>query len=239
MTRPVKPSYAQSFATTTLLVLLSLVTAPLSFLITSIIWFVYSRKVKPINPSNRSTSVLITGARTTKSLILCRIFWKAGYRVILADETEWGWLASSRFSRCIDKYYNLPDPTIDHDNYRKAIWNILKNERCSLWIPGSSAGATLHDAQAAEEIKKNHSKNMKIFIQSAEEALQLHNKDLFGYLCQSLGFKVPESMLVRDINEAVEFLHSEEREGRKFIVKCTALDDEGGSFSIFRMLLDS
>lgn len=228
MSAPVKPTYRQSFITTTLLLLLSSVTAPLSFAITTIIWFAYSRKAKPLTSSNKHTTVLVTGARTTKSLVLARIFWKAGYRVILADEAEWGNLAASRFSRCIAKYYNLPDPTKDHALYKMTLWKIITSENVSLWVCGSSAGATMHDAIVADELKKlPELKGVKFFIQSPEEASQLHNKDLFTSLCQDLGFKVPESILVSSVNQAVSFLHNESRKGRKFIVKCTALDDQG------------
>jgi hypothetical protein len=67
-----------------------------------------------------------------------------------------------------------------------------------------------------------------VFIQSPREIEQLHNKDLFADLCKELDFKVPESILVYSTDEAVNFLHDEEeRQGRKYIVKCTALDDQG------------
>lgn len=230
MSAPVKPTYLQSFLTTSLLLLLSLVTAPLSFTLSIVIWFAHARKVRPADSKNKSTTVLITGARTTKSLILARIFWKAGYRVVIADEQEWGWLSSSRFSRCISNYYNLPDPAKQgHEAYEVAIWNIIKKKNVGLWIPASSAGNTMNDAFTARTLKKTMGKDCKFFIQSPQEALRLHDKDMFAQLCQELGFQTPESKMVTDIEEAVEFLHSNDRQRRTYIVKCTALDDQGGA----------
>ena len=229
MSTPARPSYFQSVVCTFGLLTLLVITAPLSFLISTLIRLSTFRSTSVEHARRqRNETVLITGARTTKSLVLARIFWKAGYRVILADERKWGWLAASRFSRCISNYYHLPDPLNDHLAYERKIRNIVKKEKVKLWIPGSSAGATVNDARVAETIRQKE--GIKVFIQSAKEIEQLHNKDLFGALCQQLGFIVPESILIQTVDEAVAFLHAQIDRKKEYIVKTTALDDKGEYF---------
>lgn len=225
MSKPAQPTYLQSLLSTLLLLALALVTFPLSLSISIVIRLAHAVTTPSQRPQKNET-ILVTGARTTKSLVLARIFWKAGYRVILADEAEWGYLASARFSRCIDSCHDLPDPLVDHAAYERAIRSIIKNEKVDLWVPGSSAGATVNDAKVAEVVRAEDGINC--FIQSPKEIEQLHNKDLFGDLCQKLRFTVPESILVNDADEAMAFLYADEREGREYILKCTALDDQGG-----------
>ena len=227
-----KPSYAQSVLSTLLLILLAIVTFPLSLFVSSITFILSYRSTLAShrNKGKRHITVLITGARTTKSLVVARIFWKAGYRVVIADEQEWGWLSASRFSRCVSKYYDLPDATKDHSKYEQKIREIIARENVKLWVPGSSAGCTINDARAGEVVRERD--GVQAFIQSTREIGMLHNKDLFGDLCKVLGFTVPESRLVHSVEEAVEFVHSEDRQGRTYILKTTDLDDQGRSTAI-------
>ena len=226
---PPKPSYAQSVTSTVLLILLAIFTFALSLVISGV---TFALSYRPSLASHRSKgkqgiTVLVTGARTTKSLVVARIFWKAGYRVVIADEAEWGWLSATRFSRCISKYYDLPDATKDHAKYEQKIREIIARENVKLWVPGSSAGCTINDARAGEVVRERD--GVQAFIQSTREIGMLHNKDLFGDLCKELGFTVPESRLIHSVDEAVNFVHSEDRQGRKYILKTTDLDDQGES----------
>lgn len=222
-----KPSYAQSAVSTALLIILAAVTFPLSLLVSSITLVISYRPSLAVHSSKRKhgTTILITGARTTKSLVVARMFWKAGYRIVIADEAEWGWLSASRFSRCISKYYDLPDATKDHAGYEQKIREIIAKENVKLWVPGSSAGCTINDARVAEVVREQD--GVQAFIQSTREIGMLHNKDLFGDLCIDLGFTVPESRLIHSVDDAVQFLHSEDRQGRNYILKTTDLDDQG------------
>jgi hypothetical protein len=231
MSAPAKPTYLQSAICTILLLLLAVITFPLSLFL-SLSIRLHGAISSPRRADVKGITVLVTGARTTKSLIVARILWKAGYRVILADEASWGFLSASRFSRCISRYYSLPDPVVNHAKYEERIRTIIARENVSLWIPGSSAGATVNDAQVAEVVREQD--GVKAFIQSREEIERLHNKDLFGDLCKELGFTVPESVLVSTEQEAADFLHSTGRKGKEYILKTTALDDQGRSHSFVK-----
>lgn len=227
MSAPARPSYAQSVASTTLLLILCAVTAPISLVVATILRIRNDHAATSLHRQNSrdGQTVLVTGARTVKSLFLARVFWKAGYRVVLADEAYWGRLAAARFSRCVAAYYDLPDPQNSHEAYERRIRSIVAQEGVKLWVCASSAGATINDAKVAERVRKED--GIRAFIQSTAEAEKLHNKDLFMDLCEELGFTIPEGKLVTTVDEAVAFLHSDERKGRKFIVKTTALDDQG------------
>ena len=54
-------------------------------------------------------TVLLTGGKMTKALVLARAFHAAGHRVVLADSARYR-LTGHRFSRAVDRFHTLPTP---------------------------------------------------------------------------------------------------------------------------------
>lgn len=213
---PARPSTLQSLITSLLLVTLSFSIAPFSFLFLIAYQYFYP----PTRPSFKSgKTVLITGGRTTKSLILIRKFYQAGHRVILAEESQWGFLCATRFSACIERYYPLRNPVESPLLYIQDIKEIILKEMVDLWVPGSSAGGTIVDAEAAESVRKlvlqKNGNHPAVFIQSVDVATTLHHKDLFISLVSELGMETPQSKLIKSVSEGMDFLFSAERDNSK------------------------
>lgn len=225
-----RPSLVQSIGVSVSLVVLSIALAPFTLAFLAI-YSLINPRTPPRSGSGQERTVLITGARTTKSLVLLRTFYRAGYRCILAEEDTWGWLCATRFSRGVTQYYPLPSPIDDKKGYIAAIQAIVTKENVSAWIPGSSAGGTLVDAEAGEVIRRT-TPGCEVFIQSVDVATTLHFKDLFLELVKDLGMATPESQLVTSVEAAQEFLFAKAqlvRPSVKFILKCLDLDDLGRS----------
>jgi hypothetical protein len=79
-------------------------------------------------------TILIAGARMTKTLQLARSFHVAGHRVILID-TEKFWLNGNQYSNTVAGFYTVPDPQKDLSGYTKALQHIAKTEKIDLFIP--------------------------------------------------------------------------------------------------------
>lgn len=244
--RKARPSLAQSNTATFLLLLLSTITSPLTLLVT-VVFYTYSALTGSLLGSRRNgakgptKTVLVTGARANKALTLCRAFKKTGCRVILAEETKWGWLTCARFSRAVDQFHLLPDPATDPDAYSSAIRRIIKLWHVDAWVPCSSVHATMVDSEAAEKIVessrvKGSTRFCEPFIPFPEVCGTLHWKDQFEDLCVELGYPVPDSKKVTSAAEAVAFLHSPTTlaKGNKYLLKSLSLDDLGrDDFTLF------
>ncbi len=64
----------------------------------------------------------------------------------------------------------------------------------------------------------------------------LHDKDKFVGLVGRLGMSVPMGILIKNVNEGMEFLkEKEEQDGRepRYILKCLGLDENRGDMTLF------
>ncbi|TFK51962.1 hypothetical protein OE88DRAFT_1734968 [Heliocybe sulcata] len=231
------PTRTQITVTSILLICLSLLIAPISLSITAIALLCSRLDGAALHlrdsRADRKT-VLITGGRTNKGLVLLRAFKRQGYRVLIAEEACWGHVSLTRFSRAADGYYSLPEPSDEKkggkEAYKKAIVDIVGREGVDIWVPCSSIFATVEDAETALEIS-NAGYNCDTFIQHPDLIDSLHWKDRFMPLCTELGFQVPQSQLVTSCGEAIDFLFSPDtrKKGYSYILKCVGLDDAGRS----------
>lgn len=195
--------------------------------------------------ANQPGTVLVTGSRTTKALVLTRAFAKAGHRVVIADEKAWHrWSASVR-SRSVHAAYGLPDAAKQPGRYVEEVARLLVKEDVKLWVPCSSAAATVADARAAI-IARSKGWKGRATIQSNDLAKTLHEKDLFTFLCKELGVSgVPEGRPVLDPETATAFLHREAEEAeekgtkKRYILKAIGYGDDIGRSDVTPLPLRS
>ncbi|EKM50498.1 uncharacterized protein PHACADRAFT_263821, partial [Phanerochaete carnosa HHB-10118-sp] len=247
VSRKARPSLAQSNVATFLLLCLSFLASSLTFIVVLVFYISTAVTGTSLGYSSRHSSsqpaktVLITGARANKALTLCRAFKKAGCRVILAEEANWGRLTCARFSRAVDHFRLLPDPRLTPRAYAVVIQSIITLWHVDAWVPCSSVHATMIDSDAAAEIiaqpqDKRDTRFCEPFIPLPEVCETLHWKDQFEELCIELGYPVPESKKVTSVQDAVNFLHSPETlaKGYKYLLKSLSLDDLGrDDFTLF------
>ncbi|KAJ3490575.1 hypothetical protein NLI96_g1358 [Meripilus lineatus] len=232
------PNYFQSVAASFLLISLSIGILPIT-LFATLSALAYGALTSSLITSKTSKAdrkekiVLITGARANKALTFIRSFKKANYRVIAAEEEDWGTFACARFSLAVDKFYTLPS-IASHSAYIEAIKYIVQTEGVTIWVPCSSVQSTLVDAEAAQQIRELHLGKgtdgfCKSFIQNPDIAATLHCKDKFEILLNQLGLPIPHSKVVTDNARALDFLYSPEaqKDQARYILKCMTLDDLG------------
>ncbi|KAJ3555378.1 hypothetical protein NM688_g2613 [Phlebia brevispora] len=235
----IRPTVAQSNLSTALVVALSILSIPFTFIATSIAYIVSMLTGNSINQTvgqpqglGCRRTVLVTGARANKALTLLRAFKREGHRVVLAEEAKWGALTCARFSRAVDAYYSLPDPLSHPTVYIDALKRIVARERVDIWVPCSSVMATMVDSEAAKEIREESiggAEGCQSFIPEPYVAGSLHWKDQFEVLCKELQCAVPYSKVVTSLSDAVDFLHAPGTlaKGYKYILKSLDLDDLG------------
>lgn len=122
-----------------------LLTFPIDALVVLVALARHARPPAATQPSAFPRTVLITGGKMTKALQLARAFHRAGHRVILAETAKYR-LTGHRFSRAVDAFYCVPEPT-DPD-YDDALYELVRYEAVDSVIPVSSPTASVHDARA-------------------------------------------------------------------------------------------
>ncbi|KAK6334534.1 hypothetical protein TWF730_003748 [Orbilia blumenaviensis] len=182
----------------------------------------WSRKAKLPTLTSRRTVLITCPERMTKSLTLCRAFHEAGHRVIAAE-------GSPRYayecSNSVSKYYTIPSPT--DPAYVTTLADIIKRESVDLLVPVCGVQTTLEDVKAAEELQK--SLGCRMFQLNTETCELLDKKNSFIAKARELGLTVPETYEFSNKEEMLKFLESSMGSGKKYILKCIALDDTSRS----------
>jgi predicted ATP-grasp superfamily ATP-dependent carboligase len=196
-----------------LTLLLLFLLLPFNLLFVSFVVLLSIFRSKP--PRSFSKTVMISGAKMTKALHLARAFYRGGYRVILL-ETHKYWLVGSRFSWCIDRFYTVPD--CRSPEYSDSLLEIVKKEKVDIYVPVCSPVASYYDAKAIPVLQEY----CQVFQPSAEVVALLDNKYSFGKTAQEFGLRVPESYIITDRQQVIDFDFS--RSVHSYILKSIKYD---------------
>lgn len=131
-------------------------------------------------------TVLISGGKMTKALTLARCFSRAGHRVVLVESARYR-LTGHRFSRAVDRFYTVPEPT--HPDYGPAIERIARHEGVDLYLPVSSPVASRYDARTKDLLEPV----CEVFSLDPDLVELLDDKHRFAELATSLGLPVAAS----------------------------------------------
>lgn len=180
------------------------------------------------SPSSSSTrpTILVTGVGMTKGLHLARAFHLSNNRVIGADIAPYNVIPPiGRFSRSVDKFYNLPIPSEGSGSapYVHALLSIIHRERVSLWVSCSGVNTALDDARAKEIIALRSDCTCIQF--NAHTTQLLHEKDTFTAHAASLGLPVPETHNVTSRAAVHKVLHQSPGMKKRYIMKSVNMDD--------------
>jgi predicted ATP-grasp superfamily ATP-dependent carboligase len=171
-------------------------------------------------PSARQNpkTVLLSGGKMTKALQLARSFHRAGHRVVLVESARYR-LSGHRFSRCVDRFYIVPDP--GDAGYAEALLDIVQREGVDVFVPVSSPAASLHDAEAKALLLAH----CEVIHVGADMLRLLDDKYEFATTAASLGLRVPDTHRITDPTEVAEFDFGRvDRAGRIYILKSIAYD---------------
>ncbi len=170
----------------------------------------------PVTPSKIvPKTVLISGGKMTKALQLARSFNRAGHRVILI-ETHKYWLSGHRFSRAVDKFYTVPEPS--SADYALALLKIVQQEQVDTYVPVCSPVASYFDSQVIALLAPH----CEVLHVNLTQIQQLDDKYQFAKAAQALGLAVPKSYRITHPQQVIDFDFSAEQ--RPYILKSIAYD---------------
>ncbi|WP_088892543.1 ATP-grasp enzyme [Leptolyngbya ohadii] len=190
----------------------------LSVVILSLIWSWISRPFwkAPVIAESPKT-VMIAGARMTKTLQLARSFQAAGHRAIIIDLDRF-WLSGNRFSNAIAGFYTVPDPAKGWEKYCETLRSIVEREKVDLFIPVAMfavtypAGVTQHPLDGYCEVCHF----------DAETIRMLDDKFAFAERARSLGLSIPKSFKITSPDQVLNFDFSQEK--NPYILKSIQYD---------------
>lgn len=163
-------------------------------------------------------SVLISGGKMTKALQLARLFYQAGYRVVLVESHAY-WLIGHRFSCAIDRFYTLPKS--GSTTYEQALLELIQREKIDVYVPVCSPVASLHDSRAMTAIAASAPFCEVVHVRP-DTIEKLDNKYVFFQAAQRSGLAVPRSFLITDPEQVVQFDFT--KESRPYILKSIVYD---------------
>jgi predicted ATP-grasp superfamily ATP-dependent carboligase len=143
-------------------------------------------------------TVLLTIGRLPKALDFARSFAGAGWRVIVAEPFKSHLTGASN---AVAKSIMTPPPSAGKQAYLKAISDIVTQESVDLVLPLSEE--TIH---VAHLVSRAH-----LFAPPPDRLLELHDKERFIELAQSLGMSVPMTARLgttqaQDLTESCDYV---------------------------------
>jgi predicted ATP-grasp superfamily ATP-dependent carboligase len=143
-------------------------------------------------------TILVSGAKMTKALLLARSFHRAGHRVIMVESAKYR-LTGHRFSNAVDLFFTVPEPAAD--GYAEALLDIVKREGVDVFVPVCSPAASRYDARA----KALLAPHCEVIHCDSEVLEKLDNKDTFAATATSLGLPVPDTHRVTKPEHVTDF----------------------------------
>jgi hypothetical protein len=163
----------------------------------------------------RPRTVMVSGGKMTKALLLARSFHAAGHRVILIESAKYR-LTGHRFSRAVDRFYTVPRP--QSPEYAEALLAIVRKEDVDVYVPVCSPVASYYDALAKPLLEPY----CEVLHGDADMVAALDDKYEFSAMAASLGLTVPDSYRVRDPRQVEDFDFS--AAGPPYILKSIPYD---------------
>ncbi len=167
-------------------------------------------------PTGRT--VLVTGGKMTKALVLARAFHADGHRVVLAESARYRW-TGHRFSRAVDRFRIVPPA--GHPRYAEALLELVLEEGVDAYVPVCSPASSQDDAAARALLAAR----CDVVHVGAEHIDALDDKAAFAETASALGLPVPRTRRVTDHQQALDCdLLVQGGSGRPSVLKSIAYD---------------
>lgn len=140
-------------------------------------------------------TVLLSGGKMTKALVLARAFSRAGHRVVLVETARYR-LTAHRFSRAVDAFHVVPD--CGAPDYEDRMRAIVAAEGVDVWVPVSSPASSLPEARLAASL------GCEVVHLPTADLERVDDKHAFARMAQEAGLPVPATHLVTDPAQVVE-----------------------------------
>lgn len=143
-------------------------------------------------------TVLVSGGKMTKALLLARSFHRAGHRVVLVESGRYRF-TGHRFSRAVDRFRVVPAPPAP--GYAAALLRVVEEEGVDVYVPVCSPVASRYDAEA-KELLAGHCAVLHL---DPDVLRRADDKDEFAALAASLGLDVPDTHRITDPRQVAGF----------------------------------
>jgi predicted ATP-grasp superfamily ATP-dependent carboligase len=184
----------------------------------SLAWSWLSRPFqKPRAVAASPKTVMIAGARMTKTLQLARSFYEAGHRAIIID-TEKFWLNGNQYSNAVAAFYTVPDPSKDWEGYSEKLRSIAEKEKVDLFIPVAIFAVIYPDSITQHPLEGL----CEVFHFDADTTRMLDDKFAFAEKARSLGLSVPKSFKITAPEQVLNFDFLQEK--NSYILKSIPYD---------------
>ncbi len=160
-------------------------------------------------------TILLSGGKMTKALLLARSFHRAGHRVVLVESAKYR-LTGHRFSRAVDRFHVVPDPGAE--GYAEALLAIVVAEGVDVFVPVCSPAAAWYDARARATLDAH----CEVLHFDPETLAKLDDKAAFAATATALGLRVPDTHRITDPRQVRDFAFP--ADGRRYILKSIAYD---------------
>mgnify|MGYP000050023324 CR=1 FL=1 len=182
------------------------------------------RKVRWVSTDpDRSTdprrTVLVTGAKMTKALVVARAFAADGHRVVLAETARYRWTAH-RFSRAVDAFHVLPDP--GGPGWEEALAALVRAEGIDTWVPVSSPASALPEAIAARVLAEA-GLDVEVVHLDPDRLHEVDDKHAFAVASAAAGLPVPDTHRITDPQQVLDFDFAG-APARRYVLKSIAYD---------------
>jgi hypothetical protein len=153
------------------------------------------------SPHFQPRTVLVTGVGMAKGLRIARAFHQTGHRVIGADFEPYSVLVNGRFSRAVEKFYQVSKPSAKYGaaHYIRDLVYIVEKEEVDLWVSCSGVASAVEDGQAMELLgRRTKCKSIQFDVHTTAT---LHEKDSFIKFTESLGLvRSPTARNTHDVS---------------------------------------
>lgn len=166
-------------------------------------------------PSGMSRTILVSGGKMTKALVLARAFHADGHRVLLVEQARYRF-TGHRFSRAVDAFFTVPKP--EHPGYTAALRAIVEREGVDVYVPVCSPVASFYDSLARDELEGV----CEVLHPRPDELRQVNDKFEFATVARSVGLRVPDTHRITNPRQVAEFDFSGRE--RSYILKSIAYD---------------
>ncbi len=157
------------------------------------------RKPAPVATPSRRRTVLVSGGKMTKSLVLARAFHAAGHRVVLVESRRYR-LTAHRFSRAVDAFHVVPHET--EATYADGLLRVVREEGVDAYVPVCSPASSQADADAAAALE---AAGCEVVHLGPEDLRRVDDKHAFHRAASELGLPVPETHRITDPEQVVDF----------------------------------
>ncbi|MBB2989125.1 hypothetical protein FHR72_000582 [Mycolicibacterium iranicum] len=176
-----------------------------------------TRSPRAASQTQPARTILVTGGKMTKALQLARSFHAGGHRVVLVESAKYRY-TGHRFSRAVDAFYTVPEPTAA--NYGRALADIIRREGVDVVVPVSAPAASIPDADAGEQLRDM----CEMLHLDPVMVRRVDDKAEFARTAASLGLRVPDSHRITDARQVDSFAFPP---GRSYILKRIAYNPVG------------